>query len=202
MTNGGDWGSSSSSWVVTIVGGLIVTIVGGLIVYGITHHAHAKAATAGSATPTAGAAASSSPAPSAPRKSPAPSAPRNPFTPGSDHLPSQLTGTWTGSVFQASTSATYPVTLKLAQAPGTMVGTSSYPTLSCEGILRLNQVTFDTVVVTEYITLGAAGTASATGNGCVTPIQIRLKYLNKNHLLYTFANPGYPSDGQAALKRS
>lgn len=107
-----------------------------------------------------------------------------------------------GSVFQASTSETYPVILKLAQAPGTMVGTSSYPTLNCEGILRLNQVTFDTVVVTEYIILGAAGTASATGNGCVTPLQISLKYLNRNHLLYTFAYDGNTTDGQATLKRS
>jgi hypothetical protein len=84
--------------------------------------------------------------------------------------------------------------------PGTAIGTSSYPTLNCEGMLRLNDVSFDTVVITEYITVGASQGLGQPG--CGTPDQITLKYLDKNHLLYTFAYNGNQNDGQATLARS
>ena len=191
--------TTRSKWFWWLMG-IVATVIAATII--TTLHLSGTGSTpggtsGGSATPTADV--SYSPTSNS---SPAPLAAPNPFTAGSDHLPSQLTGTWIGSIFQASTSETYSVTLKLAQNPGTMIGTSSYPTLNCEGILRLNQVTFDTVIVTEYITFGAAGTTSATGNGCITPLQISLKYLDKNHLLYTFAYGGNATDGQATLKRS
>jgi hypothetical protein len=66
-------------------------------------------------------------------------------------------------------------------------------------MLQLNEVSFDTVVITEYITVGAA---NPNASGCGTPDQITLKYLDKNHLLYTFAYGGNPTDGQATLTRS
>src|ERR1022692_1303665 len=143
---------------------------------------------------------------STPVKSPGPTpsptsaaTPTNPFLPGRSQLPEQLTGTWKGSVLQQDNSQTYAVVLKLSRMPGTAIGTSSYPTLNCEGMLQLNEVSFDTVVITEYITVGAA---NPNASGCGTPDQITLKYLDKNHLLYTFAYAGNPTDGQATLTRS
>jgi hypothetical protein len=185
----------SNGWLIAIVSGLIATIVGGVIVHDLTQNSHAPAATTGGATPTGSTLSSSRPS-----SPPSISVLTYPFTAGSEQLPLGLTGTWTGSVFQASTKQTYPVILRLARTPGeTVVGTSSYPTLNCEGMLELNQVTFDTVVVTEYITLGAT---QGTGEYCINQIQIKLKYLDKNHLLYVFAYNGNPTDGQATLKRS
>jgi hypothetical protein len=173
----------AGDWVRGIIVGLIVTVVGYFCIQAISGSPKA------SPTPTN---TTSSPVRSGGPSSP--SAPTNPFTPGSSQLPAQLTGTWKGSVFQASTSQTYTVILELARMPGTAIGTSSYPTLNCEGMLRLNDVSFDTVVITEYITVGASQ--------CATPNQITLKYLDKNHLLYTFAYSGNPTDGQATLARS
>jgi hypothetical protein len=181
--------SSAGEWVRVIIGGLIVTVVGYFCIQAISSSPNA------SPTPTN---TTSSPVRSGPPSSP--SAPTKPFTPGSGQLPEQLTGTWKGSVFQASTSQTYPVTLELARMPGTAIGTSSYPTLNCEGMLRFNDVSFDTVVITEYITVGASQGLGQTG--CGTPDQITLKYIDKNHLLYTFAWNGNPIDGQATLARS
>ena len=117
-----------------------------------------------------------------------------PFTPGSDQLPQQLSGTWRGTAFQASAAETYPVVLQLATQPGTTIGTSDYETLGCHGELRLNAVFAYSVEITEYIT-------SNNGN-CVSPVQITLKWLDKNHIFYSFSNPGYPDDGQATLTRS
>ena len=117
-----------------------------------------------------------------------------PFTAGSGQLPQQLSGTWRGSVFQASVAETYPVVLQLANQPGTTIGTSDYETLECQGELRLNAVFAYSVEITEYIT-------SNNGN-CVSPVKITLKWLDRNHIFYSFSNPGYPDDGQATLTRS
>lgn len=174
-------------WIMGIVGAVVsAAIISALHLSGT--RSISGETSGGNATPNSSA--PYSPTPDSPQS---PLAPSSPFTAGSNRLPSQLTGTWVGSVFQASTSQNYPVTLKLTQAPGTMVGTSSYPTLNCKGTILLKQVTSDTAIVTEYIT---------SGGGCVTPLQISLKYLNANHLLYTFAYSGNPTDGQATLKRS
>lgn len=129
----------------------------------------------------------------------------SPFISGSRRLPVQLTGTWTGSVFQASASESYPVTIKLARMPGTKVGTSSYPTLKCKGVLRLDRVSSRSIVVTEHIISGAY--KKGHGGDCITPARITLKYLTKNNLIYTFpfdGDPnggGDPDDGQATLVR-
>jgi hypothetical protein len=166
--------------IVTIIGGLVVVLVTPSLISGNNQSPHPGPTLTNT---------TSNPGP----QSPSP-APTDPFTPGSGQLPEQLTGTWKGSVFQASPSQTYPVILKLARMPGTAIGTVSYPTLNCEGMLRLNDVSFDTVVITEYITIGQSV--------CGTADQFTLKYLDKNHLFYTFAYNGIPNDGQATLARS
>ncbi len=143
MSGRGGW--FSNLWVITVIGGLIVLAVGHFLFSDNTQSPNTRP------TPTN---TTSNSVLSTPQNSP--SAPTSPFTPGSGQLPEQLTGTWKGSVLQASTSQTYPVILKLAQMPGAAIGTSSYPTLNCEGMLRLNEVSSDTVVITEYITVGAS----------------------------------------------
>jgi len=173
----------SNPWVITIVGGVIAAVVSAFLIADLVHTSSASSALAPAPAVTSHAPSTPTPAPAA-----------NPFTAGSTQLPEQLIGTWQGTVLQADDSTRYPVVLQLAPSAGTVVGTSSYATLGCQGQLELDAVYTDSVEVTEYITAGQGS--------CTSGVQITLKYLNKDQLFYSFAYNGNPVDGQATLTRS
>jgi len=173
----------SNPWVITIVGGVIAAVVSAFLIADLLHTSSTGSAQAPAPAPAVTSNAPSTPAPAA-----------NPFTAGSTQLPEQLIGTWQGTVLQANDSTQYPVVLQLARSAGTVVGTSSYATLDCQGQLELDAVYTDSVEVTEYITSGQGS--------CTSGVQITLKYLNKDQLFYSFAYSGDPVDGQATLTRS
>jgi hypothetical protein len=187
-------GILSNPWLVTVAGGLIVAILSAIFI-------GTPSSSGSSLAPSRSKSARQTPSPARQNYSSGPSVndspgPSYPFTPGTYELPDQLIGTWSGTVFQASTAQNYPVVLRLSRAPGTTIGTSEYRTLGCQGELRLNSITIDTAMVAEYIT------SNSVSSGCVSPVQITLRYLGPNRIFYSFSYDGNPEDGQGTLTKS
>ena len=89
--------------------------------------------------------------------------------------------------------------IKFASSPDKLVGKSTYKTLHCGGNLRLKNVEPYSVVVTEYITYGAA---KGLSGGCIPEIDLRFDYVTKNKLTIAFSTSSDDPDGEGTLKRS
>ncbi|OHV32080.1 hypothetical protein BCD49_30925 [Pseudofrankia sp. EUN1h] len=126
--------------------------------------------------------------PSAPG-TPTPSAPASA---GPNQLPAAMRGTWSGSVRQQGTNTVqYNVTITLTGgAVGSVVGTSSYPTVPCSGDLLLS-ATGTTVQVSEHITIGQSDCFDTT---------LFLALDGSGNLTYHFDDVGYGT-GDATLTR-
>jgi hypothetical protein len=96
---------------------------------------------------------------------------------------------------QFSTSQQYPMTLVFEPSAGSTIGTSSYPTLQCKGVLRLNEVLADSIKFTEHITEG-----TGVFSGCTEEVPLTARYMNRNRIFVTFETEGQ-IDGEATLSR-
>src|SRR5262249_13796235 len=123
----------SNAWTITIIGGVIVAVITTVIFGSTGTDSRTKTTHSPEASPTATSTVTGSPGPEV---TSAAAGSAGQFIAGSNQLPQQLTGTWQGTVFQASSSQSYLVILQLAGSPGSIVGTSSYPTLNCQGKLE------------------------------------------------------------------
>lgn len=143
--------------------------------------------------PPAGGPASPGPSVPPPAAAPGTAAPSTQPSVGGGQLPAGMNGTWSGSLTQknASNTVQYNVTITLTGgAVGSVVGTSSYPTVPCAGDLTLTAVGAR-VQVAEHITNGQ--------NDCFdTTLLLGLD--GSGNLTYHFDDVGYGT-GDGTLTR-